>query len=120
MPQKKVQKQNAQPQEKENTGWILVALPKKAVIKRTETYLLFDVDGQASGIVSSKFIRNKESETHLFISMPCEYEVNCRVREKTEGRYVTTKEYIIKAKDLKALVKEYEKRCEVPQDQLPF
>lgn len=120
-------KKNAQKQttpvkeEKANTGWILIALPKKCVIKRTETYLLFDVDGQASGIVSSKFIRNKESETHLFISLPETYEVNCRVRERGEnGKYNTICEYSITALKLKPIVKAYEKAEQVPQDELPF
>ena len=109
-------------EEKANTGWILIALPKTCEIKRTETYLLFDVDGQASGIVSAKFIRKKESDTHLFISMPEEYEVNCRVREPDQnGKFRTIKEYVIKAKDLRSVVRAYEKKSkQVPEDTLPF
>ena len=105
----------------EGTKWVLLALPKTCVIKRTKDYLLFDVDGQASGIVSAKFIRAKESDTHLFVSLPENYEVNCRVNEPDEkGKYRTIKTYVIKAIDLKAVIKQHEKLSSVPSDELPF
>ena len=77
------------------------------MIKRTDTYLLFDVDGVASGIVNAKFIRKKESEEMLFLSLPANYEVNCNVREQIGGRWTTTKKYIITAKELRPLVLAY-------------
>lgn len=99
----------------------MIALPKKCVIKRTDKYLLFDVDGQASGIVSAKFIRAKESDTHLFISLPADYEVNCRVNERdANGKYFTKQTYVITAFNLRTIVKDYEKLGKVPADELPF
>ena len=89
--------------------WVFVPLAKKNVIKRTDTYILFNVDGVASGIVSAKFLRKKESEDMLYLSLPANYEVNCQVREKVEGRWTPTKRYIITAKELRPLVLENNK-----------
>lgn len=88
-------------------------------MSRKPTYVLFDIDGVASGIVNAKFIRKKESETMIYLSLPAEYEVNCNVREKVEGRWTTIKKYVITAKELRPLVLEYNK-TELPNDKLPF
>ena len=98
--------------------WVFIPLLKRHVLKRTATYLLFDIDGVASGIVNAKFIRKKESDDMLFLSLPATYEVNCNVREKIEGRWTTTKKYIITASELRPLVLDYNK--ELPKDKLPF
>ena len=89
--------------------WVFVPLSKKHIIKRTESYILFDVDGIASGIVNSKFARKKESDDMVYLSLPANYEVNCQVREKVEGRWTPTKRYIITAKELRPLVLENNK-----------
>lgn len=54
--------------------------------------------------------------------MPEEYEVNCRVREPDQnGKFKTIHEYVIKAKDLRSVVRAYEKKSkQVPEDTLPF
>ena len=88
------------------------------MIKRTPTYVLFDIDGVASGIVNAKFIRKKESEDMIYLSLPATYEVNCNVREKLDGRWTTTKKYVITAKELRPLVLDYNR--ELPKDKLPF
>ena len=99
--------------EEKNTNWVFIPLLKKHIIKRTETYILFDVDGQASGIVNAKFLRKKESDEMVYLSLPANYEVNCNVREKVEGRWTTTKKYVITAEELRPLVLDYNK-------ELPF
>ena len=78
-------------------------------MSRKPTYVLFDVDGVASGIVNAKFIRKKESETMIYLSLPENYEINCRVREKLEGKWVTTKTITMTAKELRPLVLEHNK-----------
>ena len=75
--------------------------------------MLFDVDGVASGIVNSKFVRKKESDEMIYLSLPANYEINCNVREKVEGRWVTMKKYVIKAEDLRPIVLDHNK-------ELPF
>ena len=101
---------NQEKQEKEICKeWVFIALSKRHIIKRTDTYILFDVDGVASGIVNAKFIRKKESEDMLYLSLPATYEVNCNVREKVEGRWVAVKKYIITAKELRPIVLDYNK-----------
>ena len=94
--------------------WVFVPLLKSNVIKRTDSYILFNVDGVASGIVSTKFLRKKESEDCLFLSLPANYEVNCQVREKIEGRWTPTKKYVITAEELRPLVLIHNK------EKLPF
>ena len=117
---------NEQNQEKKsltgnNTQWVLVPLNKKAILKKTETYVLFDVDGQASAILSAKFLRKKEHDDYVFFSVPETYEVNCRVREQVGGRWQTTKEYKVTIKDLLSIIKNYDKVLRaVPKDNLPF
>ena len=87
---------------------------KAHILKRTDTYILFDVDGVASGIVNAKFLRKKESETMVYLSLPATYEVNCNVREQINGRWQTTKKYVVTAEQLRPLVLEYNKTA------LPF
>ena len=99
--------------------WVFIPLLKTHILSRKPTYVLFDIDGVASGIVNAKFIRKKESETMIYLSLPAEYEVNCNVREKIEGRWTTTKKYVITARELRPLVLEYN-RTSVPNDKLPF
>lgn len=94
-------------------NWVFIPLAKKHLIKRTDTYILFDVDGVASGIVNAKFLRKKESDDMVYLSLPANYEINCNVREKVEGVWTTTKKYVIKAEDLRPLVLNYNK-------ELPF
>lgn len=105
---------NQEPQKEESQEWVFIPLLKKHILKRTDSYILFDVDGTASGIVNAKFIRKKESDTMIYLSLPAEYEVNCNVREKVEGRWTTTKKYVITAKELRPLVLDYNKTA------LPF
>ena len=103
----------------EPKAWVFIPLLKAHILKRTDTYVLFDVDGVASGIVNAKFLRKKESDTMVYLSLPATYEVNCNVREKIEGRWQTTKKYIITAEELRPLVLDYNKGA-LPKDALPF
>ena len=96
-------------EEKITTNWVFVPLLKKHIIKRTETYVLFDVDGTASGIVNTKFLRKKESDEMVYLSLPENYEISCNVREKIDGRWQTAKKYVITAKELRSLVLDYNK-----------
>ena len=100
-------------QEKQVTEWVFIPLLKKHIIKRTDTYILFDVDGQASGILSAKFLRKKESDEMVYISLPANYEVNCNVRELVDGKWATTKKYVVTGKELRHLVLDY-------NNELPF
>ena len=94
--------------------WVFIPLLKAHILSRKPTYVLFDIDGTASGIVNAKFIRNKESDTMIYLSLPADYEVNCNVREKIEGRWTTTRKYVVTAKELRPLVLDYNKNS------LPF
>lgn len=102
--------ENTTNEEEISKEWVFIPLLKKHIIKRTNDYLLFNIDGVASGIVNAKFIRKKESDEMVYLSLPATYEVNCNVREKVEGKgWVTTKKYIITAKELRPLVLDYNK-----------
>lgn len=120
-----MEKQNNQTQasvgENANT-WVFIPLMKKNIIKRTETYVLFNVDGIASGIINAKFLRKKESEDCVFVSLPSDYEITCRVKEYQAGKgWQTTREYVIKAVDLKPIILDFNKVCKVQENEkLPF
>ena len=92
-----MQEKNNEQLENQEREWVFIPLLKKHVIKRTDTYLLFDLDGIATGIVSAKFIRKKETDDFVFLSLPPEYEVNCRTRTLENGKWVTACEIPVKA-----------------------
>lgn len=78
-------------------------------MKRTDAYILFDVDGIASGIISAKFLRKKETDEMVFLSVPSEYEVNVRVRDNVNGKWETTSSWKITAKNLRQKILDYNK-----------
>ena len=82
---------------------------KAHIFKRTDTYILFDVDGIASGIISAKFLRKKETDEMVYLSVPADYEINVNVRELVNGRWETISKYNIKAKDIKERIETYNK-----------
>jgi hypothetical protein len=71
--------------------------------------VLFDIDGVASGIISAKFLRKKETEDMVYFSIPEDYEINCSVRELVNMKWVAVKQYKLTANELKPLVLEYNK-----------
>lgn len=95
--------------EGQQTEWVFIPLVKKHIIKRTDKYVLFNVDGVASGIINAKFLRKKESDDMVYFSLPANYEVNCNVREKVDGQWTTTKKFVITAQELRPLVLDYNK-----------
>lgn len=66
--------------------------------------MLFDVDGVASGIISAKFLRKKETDDMVFFSVPETYQVKCRVRELVNGKWTTKIELDMPAKDIREKV----------------
>lgn len=106
--------ENNQTNKKENllgeeTTWVFIPLLKAHILKRTDSYVLFDVDGIASGIISAKFLRKKETEDMVFFSVPADYEVSCRVRELKNRRWETTLEMKFKASELKDRIIQHNK-----------
>ena len=95
--------------EEKTTNWVFIPLLKKHIIKRTATYILFDVDGSASGIINAKFLRKKESDDMVYLSLPADYVITCNVREKIGGLWQTVKKYTITAEELRPLVLQYNK-----------
>lgn len=105
--------------------WVLLPIFKSNVLKKTEKYVLFDVDGSASAIINAKFLRKKEHDNYIFVSIPANFEITCRVKEYKQGKgYQVVKEYVVTAENLLPVVKAYNKVCEskpAPEkDELPF
>ena len=100
---------NTQNTERKETKWIFLPLLKAHIYKRTDTYILFDVDGIASGIISAKFLRKKETEDMVYFSLPEDYEINVNVREKVDGKWQPKAQWKIKAKDLQQKIFDYNK-----------
>ena len=95
----------------ENGNWTFMAIRKECVVKRTSDYVLIKVRNGGSVILNAKFVRAKESETMIYVSVPNDYDIKLRYTkfdEETE-RYVVVKERIIHAPQLHTLVKMTEK-----------
>lgn len=77
--------------------WVFIPVKKTRVLKRTEQYLLLVVDdtitehnGYIKTFISTKFLRSKETEDALFLSLPEDMIIRLDVSEKTEnGGYRT-------------------------------
>ena len=84
-------------------------------MKRTDKYVLINVDGRASAIVNAKFLRKKETEDCVFLSLPPDYKVGCRVREydAETGKWNEVKKFELKPTSLKYSVTHQ-------KDDLPF
>ena len=93
----------------QESEWVFLPVLKTHIIKRTETYVLLDLDGVATGIISAKFLRKKETDEKVFFSVPATYEVKCRVRELVNGRWVTKAEILATIGELKNKIIEYNK-----------
>lgn len=114
--------QNNQPSVSENestTNWVFIPLAKELILKRTEKYILFKVGG-ASAIVNAVFKRKKESETHIFLSVPETYMFGVKHNEydAEKGRWVTINQKDVSAKDMKEYLQP--KKTDLPDDDLPF
>lgn len=60
---------------------MFVAIRKDLIAKRTEDYVLIKLPYGYSAIISAKFLRKKESETHIFASLPYDYKIKERQTE---------------------------------------
>ena len=86
---KQEQNQNATQGKENTTRWVFIPVAKTDVLKREETYVLLRLANNVSAIVSSKFIRAKESDTHIYLSVPEDYKVKIRttILNGTNNRY---------------------------------
>ena len=89
-------------------------------MKRTETYVLFRVN-DASAIINAKFIRKKETEDYIFLSVPPTYDISVKYNVYENGKWQTKKQLSVTAKDLAPIVREYTQivLCD-KADGLPF
>lgn len=96
------------------TQWVFIPLAKALILKKTEKFILFKV-GDGSAIVSAKFKRAKESDTHIFLSVPKTYEFTIKYNsyDQDAKKWVTTRERIAKAEQVKELV-------DLDPEDLPF
>ena len=79
---KETQNQNQNHLENSNKKeWVFVAIRKDLIAKRTKEYVLVKLAYGYSAIINAKFIRAKESDTHIFASMPYDYKIKVRQTE---------------------------------------
>ena len=89
-------------------------------MKRTPDYVLFKVNG-GSAIINGKFVRKKENEHFIFLSVPPQYDVAIRYREYKDSKWQTTSEMHVKAEELAPMVKKYSQIILAEgDDTLPF
>lgn len=84
------------------THWVFIPLAKALILKRTDKFILFKV-GDGSAIVSAKFKRAKESDTHIFLSVPETYNFGVKYNEydAESKKFVTYKEVEVPADKMK-------------------
>ena len=119
---------NNQPNQNPTSGdaWVFIPLSKKLILKRTDKFVLINVDGRASGIVNAKFLRKKETDEKVFLSLPPDYKIGCRVREydAEKGSWFEVKKFDIKPTTLKYYLNKQETKkpdaVDCPDDDLPF
>ena len=91
---KQEQNQNATQGKENTTHWVFIPVAKTDVLKREETYILLKVSDNHSAILSSKFVREKESDTYIYLSIPEDYKVKLRKSslDGTTNRYKVVNE----------------------------
>lgn len=96
---------------------------KKAIIKRTEKYVLFKCGEGATAIINATFLRKKEHDDYIFASVPEDFVVTVRWKEYQEGKgWQTKKEVQLKASRFVQGLKHYNEELEeeLPDDDIPF
>ena len=123
--------------------WVFLAINKDLIAKRTGEYILVKLAYGYSAIISAKFLRKKESETHIFASCPYDYKIKVRqtkydvdtekwvvVEEKTKyPKQISWDLHVIEeqlknGQDLKSILEyqnlDVDTDQKVPSDPLPF
>ena len=121
---KQEQNQNNAQGKENTTRWVFIPVAKENVLKREETYALLKIGANATAIISSKFVRAKESETHIFLSIPEDYKIKVRlskVNQKTH-RYEVAKEKEVDAWYVRKCINKLQdvEEKDLPDDDLPF
>ena len=86
MEEKKVQNHSENSNKKD---WVFVPIRKELIVKRTNDYVLVKMPYGYSAIISGKFVRQKESDTHIYTSMPYNY----KIKERQTEYDTTTKKW---------------------------
>ena len=89
-------------------------------MKKTDKYILFKLGG-AYTIVNAVFKRKKESETHIYLSVPETFNFGVKHNEydAEKGKWVTIKQMEMSAWDMKHYLEQLDKQ-DLPDDDLPF
>lgn len=111
-----------------NEEWVFIPLPKSLIIKQTDTYILFKLGENISSIVSAKFKRKKESDSHIYLSVPPSYNFGCKLTsyDAETKKYVKVCEQDLSGQEIKEYLDTYDED-EIPDnewsdlvDGLPF
>lgn len=68
-----------------------MAIRKCLIIKRTDNFVAFKLPNGYTSIISSKFIRSKETDSYIYLSLPYDYKVNVR----QTGWNTEKKQYVV-------------------------
>ena len=60
------------------SNWIFIPVTKELIAKRTDKYVLIKLPCGRSAILNSVFLRKKETEQKVFLSIPEDYEITFR------------------------------------------
>lgn len=118
----------------EQNNWVFLPVHKSRIIKELGKATLISVDDNVSTILPKVFRRAKETDTHIFYSLPKDFKVNIRVstrNEKSRKYEHTDTLYPISKLDECSLDKPYQdveteiqekvgENVEIADDDLPF
>lgn len=95
-----------------NSNWVFVPVHKSRIIKELDRAILIKYgikDNGVSTILPKVFKRVKETETHMFFSLPIDFKINVRVNSYCEEtKQYTNEDTLLDLKfvDLKVLSQE--------------
>ena len=82
-----------------NSTWTFMAIRKDCIAKRTEEYLLIKLPYGWSAILTTKFLKKKEHDDVVFMSIPSDYNIKLRQTQFDEGSktYLVVEEKVVDA-----------------------
>ena len=100
--------------ENQKENWVFVPVAKSRIIKELDKAILLKVDDRVSTILPKVFKRKKESDTHIYFSLPANFVVGFRHSSYDED----AKEYV--RTDTSICIKKAQDKLKLLKEDLPF
>ena len=100
--------------ENQKENWVFVPVAKSRIIKELDKAILLKVDDRVSTILPKVFKRKKESDTHIYFSLPANFVVGFRHSNYEKD----AKGYVIS--DTSICIKYAQDKLKLLKEDLPF